>query len=102
MGPFMEALQMNKHIELIKKWLDKPESVSLEELEASREAAWADWGAAFDCAVEAAVYWAAEAATAAEDAAYWAAVGAADAAVEAVYRRNQTIKYIKEYEELTQ
>ena len=97
----MEALQMNKHIKLVKKWLDKPESVSSEELEANREAAWA---AVFDCAAEAA-----EAATAAEDAAYWAAVEATTAAedataakaVEAVYRRNQTITYIKQYEELT-
>jgi len=102
---------MNKHIELIKKWLAEPESVSLEELKANREAAWA---AAFDCAAEAAkaaywaadaaveaakadIYWAADVTADADDAAYWAA----KAAGETVYWGNLTITYIKEYEELT-
>jgi hypothetical protein len=106
---------MNKHIELVKKWLDKPESVSLEELEANREAAsdayWATAKATIygsDWPVEA-VYeatWAAveavlstyrataKAAEAAEDATYWDAM--------AIYWRNQAIKYVKQYEELTQ
>lgn len=30
---------MNKHIELVKKWLDDPESVTQEELEANAESA---------------------------------------------------------------
>ena len=32
---------MNKHVELVKKWLADPKSVSLEELKANKEAAWA-------------------------------------------------------------
>jgi hypothetical protein len=114
---------MNKHIELVKKWLDKPESVSLEELEANREAAsdayWATAKATIygsDWPVEAVVYWAAKAAKAtakaakatakaaaeaaykaAAEAAYWATFEAAKAA----YWRNQAITYIKQYEELT-
>ena len=34
------ALMANEHIELIKKWLDNPESVSTEELKANAEAAY--------------------------------------------------------------
>jgi hypothetical protein len=74
---------MNKHIELVKKWLDKPESVSLEELEANKAAAWAAWDVkAVDVAW--AAYWAVRAD--AEDAAYW---------------RNRASEYVKQYEELT-
>jgi hypothetical protein len=77
---------MNKHIELVKKWLADPESVSLEELEANnRTAAWDAWDVGYD--------WAA-AATKATSAAYWAAT-------DAVYRRNQANEYVKQYEELT-
>jgi hypothetical protein len=84
---------MNKHIELIKKWLAEPASVSLEELEANREAAWADWDAVYgsDWADAETVYEAAEAA--------YAAFEAAEAA-EAAYWRNLAIKYIEKYEEL--
>jgi hypothetical protein len=76
---------MNKHIELVKKWLADPESVSLEELEANnRTAAWDAWDVkAVDVAW--AAYWAVRAD--AEDAAYW---------------RNRASEYIEEYEELTQ
>ena len=76
---------MNKHIELVKKWLADPESVSLEELEANKDAAWAAWDVGYD--------WAA-AATKATSAAYWAAT-------DAVYRRNCASEYVKQYEELT-
>ena len=101
MGPLMEALQMNKHIELVKKWLDKPESVSLEELKANKDAAKAaiaakaakaDWDAVYGS--DWAAYWAVRAAKAAEDATYWDAM--------AIYWRNLAIKYIEKYEELTQ
>jgi len=51
---------MNKHIELVEKWLADKNSVSLEELEASRDAAnaayaaaWASW-ASCDAASDAA------------------------------------------------
>jgi hypothetical protein len=112
MGPFMEALQMNKHIELVKKWLADPESVSLEELADNKTAAWAAWdvGYDWDAAVEAAeanIYWEAKAVEAvvywAAKAAYWAAeVATAVGAAMAIYWRNQAIKYVKQYEELTQ
>jgi hypothetical protein len=82
---------MNKHIELVKKWLADPESVSLEELEANREAAWDNWAAAAE-AVKAAI-----AAEAAVKAAYRGGVKAN----KATYWRNQAIKYVKQYEELT-
>ena len=95
MGPFMEALQMNKHIELVKKWLADPEAVSLEELEANREAAWADWDAVYgsDWADAETVYEAA-----------WAAAEAAEPVYEAAepaYWRNRASEYVKQYEELT-
>jgi hypothetical protein len=86
---------MNKHIELVKKWLADPESVSLEELEANKEAAWAAAWAAYRGGVKAnkAAYWAVRAAKAAEDATYWDAM--------AIYWRNIAIKHIEKYEELT-
>jgi hypothetical protein len=90
---------MNKHIELVKKWLADPESVSLEELEDSKEAAYRGGvKAAWAEAVYEAAYWAVRAAKAAEDATYRATAIAA----EATYWRNQAIKYVKQYEELTQ
>jgi hypothetical protein len=54
---------MNKHIELVKKWLADPSSVTQEELKANADAA----AAAYDAA---AFY-----AAAAADAAYYSAVG---------------------------
>ena len=66
---------MNKHILLVMKWLKNRESVTQEELEASRKAAYAvyalanDYDAAF--AADYAAYWVA-AYWAAADAAYWA------------------------------
>ena len=97
---------MNPHIELVKKWLADPESVSSEELEAAEAAAeadymaadwaaWADWPDRY-------VYWGATWAAAgarAASAAYWADESA-DATYGAAYYRNKAIKYVKEYEEL--
>jgi hypothetical protein len=58
---------MNKHIELVKKWLADPDSVTRKELKKNRDAA----AAAYD-AEDAAAYAAAAAAEdAAEDAADW-------------------------------
>ena len=75
---------MNKHVELVKKWLEDKDSVSLEELKANKEAANAAHYADY------AVY----AAYAASRAAYYDAY-AADADVdEAAY-------WVKRYEELT-
>ena len=68
---------MNKHIELVGKWLADNNSVSLEELKANRYAA-------------STVYLAARAAYAADAYAADAAATAADAAY-----------YVKEYKELT-
>ena len=65
---------MNKHIELVKKWLANKDSVSLEQLAASKVAAAqaaddASYAAAYSayCAIKAA----AQADAAADDAAYW-------------------------------
>jgi hypothetical protein len=102
---------MNKHIELVKKWLADPESVSLEELADNKTAAWAAWDVGSDWPVEAdakaTIYWDARAVEAvvywAAKAAYWAAeVATAVGAAMAIYWRNQAIKYVKQYEELTQ
>ena len=66
---------MNKHVELVKKWLENEDSVSLEDLQANRKAAFDAYDAAFCDASEAAFaayfagYFAANAA--ADDAAYW-------------------------------
>ena len=80
---------MNKHIELVKKWLADPASVSQQELEDNRAAAaYAAACACFMCADAYAAYAAAYAAyadTAADAAAY-----AADAAY-----------WVERYEELT-
>ena len=65
---------MNKHIELVKKWLDDPTSVSQDELEANSVAAHAAYVAAY-----------------AADSAY-----AADA-----YDADAAEYYVKKYEELT-
>ena len=55
---------MNKHVELVKKWLEDKESVSLEELKANKKGAYAAYGAAMAAANPA--YYAA-----ADVAAYW-------------------------------
>lgn len=59
---------MNVHIELVKKWLADNESVSQQELEDNRDAAyaaWAAWAAYAYYAADAAAYYDAA------DAAYW-------------------------------
>ena len=76
---------MNKHIELVEKWLKDENSVSLEELKANKDAAYA----AYDASNKDAAYYAADAAADAAD-----AYAAADAAAEAAY-------YVKRYKELT-
>ena len=52
---------MNKQIELVKKWLADPDSVTQEELEKNRDAAWAAYAAAAwavdDDAADAAADW---------------------------------------------
>ena len=87
---------MNKHIAVVKRWLDNPESVSLEELRATREASDMAMFFAADAAVDSAAYYAAyaaEAAAAAVDADAAAAAAAASAAAAA--------GWVKRYEELT-
>jgi hypothetical protein len=74
---------MNKHIELVKKWLADPKSVTQQELEDNRDVAYAAYDDAGYSAYR--VYRAAYAATA-----YAADAAAADAAY-----------WIKRYEELT-
>ena len=79
---------MNKHIELVKKWLDDPSSVTVKELKENAKAAAAYAAAdAYDDA--------ANAAYAAADAAYDDVANAAayDAAAYAAY-------FVKKYEEL--
>jgi len=66
---------MNKHILLVMQWLNDKESVSLDELEKSRDEAWADY-AADDYAITGnyhAAYTAADTAChhGGADAAYW-------------------------------
>ena len=67
---------MNKHVELVKKWLENEDSVSLEDLQANAKVAYAAYEAtyrAYEAAYEAAAYAAAYAAytDAAHSAAYW-------------------------------
>ncbi len=52
----MRNLQVNKHIELVKKWLDDPDSVTKEELKANADAYAADAYAAYYAAYNAAYY----------------------------------------------
>jgi hypothetical protein len=68
---------MNKHVQLVKKWLEDKDSVSLEELKANKEGAYAAKGAyaayyaafgAAACAYACAAYYDYDAA---DDAAYW-------------------------------
>jgi hypothetical protein len=63
---YQRRMTMNKHVELVKKWLADPSSVTLKELEKNRDAA----AAAYDAAD---AYYAAAA-----DAAYYADDAAAD------------------------
>ena len=81
---------MNKHIELVKKWLKDKSSVTAEELKANADAA---------CYAAGAAYYADGAAYDAVCAAYAAAY--ADAARTAAARTADAEYYVKEYEELT-
>lgn len=61
---------MNKHIELVKRWLTDPKSITIEELKANAEAAdAAQWAA--KSAAEGAAMAAMAAEVAAANAAYW-------------------------------
>ena len=73
---------MNEHIELVKKWLEDNNSVSLEELATNVEAAWDAYENAMDAA----------------DAAYFAAWSAEHAAKGA---NSAAALRVKNYEELT-
>ena len=90
---------MNIHIELVKKWLDSPESVTRQELKDNRSAA-AYYAAAADAYAAA---YAAYADAYATDAAYYASY-AADAAYYASYAADAdadaTAYWVKRYEEL--
>ncbi len=95
---------MNKHIELVKKWLDNPDSVTQEELKANVDAANAAYDDVANAAANAAyaAYAAADVASAAAayDAAYdayddVANAAAYDAAAYAAY-------FVKKYEKLTE
>ena len=79
---------MNKHIELVKKWLDDPSSVTVRELKENAKAA--------------AVYDAAAYATNAADT-FAAAFAAYDAAVRAAYDADaaDAEHYVEKYEEIT-
>ena len=88
---------MNKHIELVEKWLNDPDSVSLEELKANSDDAYDDAYATYDVAYDAA-YAAYDAAYAACDAAYVAARTARTADADIVA---YTANCINKYKELT-
>ncbi len=93
-------------IELVKKWLDDPESVSKEELQKAAYVTAADDAYAAAYAAYAAAYAAADAAYAAADAAYaaaYAAYAAADAAYAAAYAaaRADADFWVKKFEELS-
>ena len=90
---------MNKHIELVKKWLADKDSVSLEQLEANKDAAddasYASYDADWKAAAHAAKYAHAHAAKYAKYAEYTATYSAVYyAAADAAY-------WVKRYEELT-
>ena len=85
---------MNKHIELVKRWLADPKSVTVEELKANAadaKSAWAASEAAY------AAYAAAYAAYAAYTA--YAAYAAAKSAADAPYAA--ALYWVREYERLT-
>ena len=90
---------MKNYVELAKKSLADDDSVTLEELKANARAAhdayWAAWAAKVEAETDWYAYWAAELA-------YWAAWDAeTDAAARVEYFKQQAIKAVKEYEELT-
>ena len=85
---------MNIHIELVKKWLDNPDSVTQQELDDNRDAAYASY--TYFAADSAAAYYAANAANAANSA--YAAAMAADYAT---YYSAAADYWVKRYEELT-
>ena len=87
---------MNIHIELLKKWLADKDSVSQQELNDNRAAA---YGAAYDAATDAAYDAATNAAYAAYSAAYSAAYAAA--ATDAAYWADKATYWVEQYEELT-
>ena len=88
---------MNKHIELVKKWLADKESVTREELEANANAAYA--AVAADSYATCA-YYASDAAEAAAD--YYAyAAEDADDADDADYYASKAKYWVRRYEELT-
>ncbi len=94
---------MNKHIELVKKWLNNPDSVTVEELKANVDAAYA-------ARFYAAAYTVANAAANAAYAAYAAADAAADAAYDDVANAAayddaayaDAAYFVKKYEKLTE
>ena len=94
---------MNKHIELVKKWLADPELVSQQELKDNYDAAAAAYAAAYAAYAYADAYATAYAAGYAADAAYYASY-AADAAYYASYAADAdadaTAYWVKRYEEL--
>lgn len=88
---------MNKHIELVKKWLKDKNSVSIKELQANKKAADAAYYTAAEAAEAAdaaayAAYAAAEAAYAAAEAAAYAAYDAADKAEYWVRQYDKVVK----------
>jgi hypothetical protein len=87
---------MNKYIEVVKRWLDNPELVSLEELRAKRE----DADLAMLLAADAAAY---DSACYVADAAAYYAVANAEAAVatNTDTARDTAADWVKRYEELT-
>ena len=99
---------MNKHIKLVKKWLADNDSVTLEELEASKEAAYDEADEATYCAYSVNNVAAANNAYYAVDYAYYAVVTAYNAVVTANSNATATADYtanaiywVKRYEELT-
>ncbi len=91
---------MNKHVELVEKWLSDNNSVSLEELKANRDDAYDDTYADHDVAYDAA-YAAYDAAYAAYDAAYAAARAARAATYDGADVAAYAANCIKKYKELT-
>jgi hypothetical protein len=90
---------MNKHIELVKKWLANPESVTQQELEDNRDAAAdAAYAAAYVDYAAAADYAAHAAADYDDDYAYYADVASYAAA--ASYNTDAAY-WVKRYEEIT-
>jgi hypothetical protein len=85
---------MNKHIELVKKWLADPASVTLQELRDNRDAAYAGTP---DAATIAAAYASSAASDAAKATAYYYATAFS---VVAAYTDNAR-RWIKRYEELS-